>query len=277
MDSDTGRFWDIRASGESEGAITLYGEIFARAWDDEITPRRFQEDLDALGDVQTLRVYINSPGGNVFAGWNILNLLARHPAKKIGYNDGLAASIAFDLLVSMDEVVAMENSLFMTHNASGMAFGDKHKMQEVHDLLDRLDVQRAEMAAKRCGKTLEEMLALQDAETWYSAKEAVAAGFADRIESCIKLSACMDGDFLQFGQEKADMRAFRNFPAAFRDALPQKPPEDASPDTEESPPGTTVPAPEPEPDPKAMARVQQQAEFTRIRTKILGGNIDDTI
>src|SRR5690606_26641117 len=91
------KFWQFRAAADDPkvGELLLYGEISDFTWwGDEVTPRQFREDLEALGDIDELRVYINSPGGDVFAGQAILSTLKRHKARKVVYIDGLAASAA---------------------------------------------------------------------------------------------------------------------------------------------------------------------------------------
>lgn len=88
------KFWEFKALGNA-GELFLYGEISDTSWwGDEITPAQFQKELAALGDISTLDVYINSPGGDIFAGFSLYNILNRHPAAKNVHIDGLAASAA---------------------------------------------------------------------------------------------------------------------------------------------------------------------------------------
>ena len=170
----------------------LYGEISSTTWfGDELTPKQFKADLDALGDIDTLKVYINSGGGDVFAGWNIINILQRHKATKIGYCDGLAASIAFDIYQSMDKRIAMKNSMLMTHNCWTITMGNRHDLRKQADEMEKIDGMLAETTAKKSGKTVEEIIAIQDAETWYTAQEAVDEGFADELEEGKQLAACV--------------------------------------------------------------------------------------
>ena len=86
------KFWNFKALDKDTGELTLYGEISNETWwGDEVTPKEFKADLDALGDINTLNIYINSPGGDVFAGQAIHSILKRHKAHKNVYIDGLAA------------------------------------------------------------------------------------------------------------------------------------------------------------------------------------------
>ena len=89
------KFWQFRNVTPQKGELTLYGEISDTSWwGDEVTPADFQRDLKALGDIEELNLYVNSPGGDVFAGFTIYNQLKRHSARKIVHVDGLAASAA---------------------------------------------------------------------------------------------------------------------------------------------------------------------------------------
>lgn len=185
------KFWDFKKK-DKVGELYLYGEISQSTWwGDEITPKQFKADLDALGDVDTLNVYINSPGGDVFAGWSIINILQRHKAQTVGYNDGLAASVAFDIFQSMDKRVAMQNSMFMTHNCWAIVMGNRFDLRKMADEMEKIDGMMAEMVAKKSGKTAEEVTAIQDAETWYSATEAVNEGFADELSEPKQIAACV--------------------------------------------------------------------------------------
>lgn len=207
---DAQKFWEIKAKGESVGEIYLYGEISAYSWwGDEVTPQLFKAELDALGEIDTLNVYINSGGGDVFAGWSIISMLQRHKAHKVGYNDGLAASIAFDILMSMDEVVAMENSLFMTHNCWTCVCGNRHELRKQADQMEKIDQMMAETSARKSGKTIEEISAIQDAESWYTAKEALDEGFVDTVKSGEKLAACIADGFYVAGNERFDLARYK--------------------------------------------------------------------
>jgi ATP-dependent Clp protease protease subunit len=104
------KFWVFRAAAEERvGELLLYGPIDSATWyGDEVTPKQFKADLDALGDVTLLRVFINSPGGDVFASQAIYSMLKRHSARVEVYIDGLAASGA--------SIVAMAGDTAQRHD-----------------------------------------------------------------------------------------------------------------------------------------------------------------
>lgn len=122
---------------------------------------------------------LNSPGGSVFEGIAIANAIRSHPATVTVYVDSLAASIASVIALAGDRVVMMPQSQFMVHNASGACYGDATEMTKMADLLDKQSLNIAKAYAEHTGGSLADWQAYMDAETWFTAEEAVAAGLAD--------------------------------------------------------------------------------------------------
>jgi uncharacterized protein len=134
-------------------------------------------------DVDTLEVFINSPGGDVYDGIAIRNALRQHPARVVATIDGLAASAASFIACAADEVVMGENAEFMIHDAWSIAVGNAADMRDSADDLDRISDNIAAMYASKAGGDASDWRELMKAETWYSAEEAVASGLADRLDS----------------------------------------------------------------------------------------------
>ncbi|KMM55666.1 Clp protease ClpP, partial [Bacillus glycinifermentans] len=110
------KFWEIKAAKNDAktGEIYIYSEISsAQFWGDEVTAQTFKEDLDGLGEVSALNIYINSPGGSVFEGNSIYNIIKRHKAHVNVYVDGLAASIASVIAMSGDTIFMPANAMMM--------------------------------------------------------------------------------------------------------------------------------------------------------------------
>jgi ATP-dependent protease ClpP protease subunit len=84
-------------------------------------PQQFSEDLKALGDISHINLHIHSPGGDVFDGIAIYNLLNKHPAKVTVHIDGLAASMASVIAMAGDRIVMPENALMMIHKPWGIS------------------------------------------------------------------------------------------------------------------------------------------------------------
>jgi ATP-dependent protease ClpP protease subunit len=129
----------------------------------------------------TLHLRINSPGGDVFAAQAIVAAIRDTGAKVIAHIDGFAASAATVVATAADEIEISDGALYMIHCAWSMAYGNASDMRESADLLDKVDGVIAAQYAKRSGKTPEDIKALMDAETWFTAQEAVDAGLVDRI------------------------------------------------------------------------------------------------
>lgn len=137
--------------------------------------------LDQL-DVATLHVRINSPGGDVFDGMAIYNAVRQHPARVVVHVDGLAASIASVIALAGDEIRMSEGSFFMIHNPWTVALGDAAEMRKTAEVLDKVGGSLAGIYASRTGEKQAVIQAVMDEETWYTAQEAVDAGFADVVE-----------------------------------------------------------------------------------------------
>jgi len=191
------KFWSFKALDDSTGELTLYGEISDYSWwGDEVTPKRFKDDLDSLGDIENLNVFINSPGGDVFAGQAIHSILKRHKAKVKVYIDGLAASIASLIAMAGDNVIMPENAMMMIHSPWTFAVGNAQDFRKLADDMDKIRDSMVKAYEARSALTTEEIIDLLDAETWLSAEDCLEYGFADEIEEAKQVAACVDKKFL---------------------------------------------------------------------------------
>lgn len=188
------QFWEFKAAA-NQGALFLYGEISDVSWlGDEITPAQFQKDLAALGKIDTLDVYINSPGGDVFAGITIYNILKRHSATVNVHIDGIAASSASIIAMAGDRIVMPKAATMMIHSAWAIGMGNKTDLRKLSDTLERVDVQIAAVYADRTGQKQETISLWMEEEHWMSGEEAQAEGFADDVEENKRIAACADID-----------------------------------------------------------------------------------
>jgi ClpP class serine protease len=135
-------------------------------------------------------LHINSPGGEVFDGITIYNLIKQHPANVTTYIDGLAASIASVIALAGDSVIMAENALYMIHNPWGFAMGDATEMRKTADLLDKVAGSLVTAYTSKTGKPDDDIQTLLDAETWMTAQEAKDAGFIDEISEQMDMAAC---------------------------------------------------------------------------------------
>jgi len=128
-----------------------------------------------------LDLHINCPGGDVFEARAMMTAIAQHPATVTAKIDGLAASAASVLALAADTVEIAEGGFFMIHNAWSIAIGNASDFRTSADLLDKIDATIVADYVNRSGKPAAEVQAWMAAETWFSAQEAVDAGFANSI------------------------------------------------------------------------------------------------
>lgn len=209
------KFWQFKAKEEDPdiGELMLYGDISSYSWrGDDITPKQFKEDLDALGDITQLNVYINSGGGDVFAGQAIRSMLKRHRAYKTGYVEGLAASIASVVLTGCDKVVMPVNAMQMIHMCRTFTWGNADDMRKMAEDMDKIDESIIAAYMEKTGLDRETIVEMMKAETWMTAEEALENGFADEIEHAKEVAASLrDGKLFMNGQEM-DLSRFTNAP-----------------------------------------------------------------
>ncbi len=154
-----------------------------------VTAKNFQKELSEIKASQ-IDLHINSPGGGVFDGITIYNLLKQHPANITTYIDGLAASIASVIALAGDKVIMAENALYMIHNPTGLAMGTATDMRSLADVLDKIAGTMITTYVGKSKKSETEIKTMLDEETWMNAAEALEAGFIDEISGEMDMAAC---------------------------------------------------------------------------------------
>lgn len=188
----------MSADGSDSADIFIYGDIVSYKWDEtDTTAASFKQDLDALGDVNTINLYINSPGGNVFEGVAIHNMLKRHKAKINVYVDALAASIASVIAMAGDTIHMPKNSMLMIHNPWTLAIGNATELRKVADDLDRIGQSVKQTYLQKAGDKLddEKLQEMLDAETWLSADEAYEYGLCDVVLEASQVAASINNEW----------------------------------------------------------------------------------
>lgn len=182
LEAGTGRpVSAVRAIVEDrEAVVRLYAPIdpWGGWWG--VSAKEFATLLDEL-DVDTIRLAINSPGGDTFEGIAIANLLRNHKAKTIAVVEGLAASAASFIAAACDETVMCPNSELMIHDAWGFCVGNATEMAKYAGTLDHVSANVARLYASAAGGTEASWRSAMKDETWYSDAEAVTAGLAQRV------------------------------------------------------------------------------------------------
>lgn len=175
------KFWNwVRNENEEGRTLFLNGEISDETWyGDEVTPKMFKEELqDGEGDIT---VWINSPGGDVFAAAQIYNMLMDYKGNVTVKIDGLAASAASVIAMAGTEVQMSPVAMMMIHNPATIAIGDSSEMKKAIDMLDEVKESIMNAYEIKTGLSRSRISHLMDAESWFNAKKAVELGFADKL------------------------------------------------------------------------------------------------
>ena len=211
-----GKFWKftdfLNEKSEKEAELLLYGVIGDEGFWSDITAKEFSDELKAVEDAKIIRVRVNSPGGDVFAGQAIYSMLKRCKAEVVGYVDGLAASIASLVLMACDKVIMPKNSMMMIHKPWTATAGNANDMEKVIETLNKVEEAMLAAYVDKTGMAEDEIKELLAAETWLTASDAVAKGFADEIEET-EVSACISGDMLEINGQKINIKNYMNFKA----------------------------------------------------------------
>jgi ATP-dependent Clp protease protease subunit len=175
------KFWNwVRDEDSEERTLYLNGVISDETWwGDEITPKIFKDELEAGSGNVT--VWINSPGGDVFAAAQIYNMLMDYKGRVTVKIDGLAASAASVIAMAGGDVYMSPVSMLMIHNPSTIAIGDSEEMLRAKALLDEVKESIINAYELKSGLARTKLSHLMDAETWMNANKAIELGFADKI------------------------------------------------------------------------------------------------
>lgn len=181
----TRKFWRWVQNKEpdsfgSDRTLYLDGEISDETWyGDEVTPQAFKDELNSGEGNITL--WINSPGGDVFAAAQIYNMLMDYPYDVTVKIDALAASAASVIAMAGTKVCMSPVAMLMVHNPATIAIGDSEEMQKAIDMLSEVKESIMNAYEIKSGLSRNKISRLMDAETWMNAKEAKKLGFADEI------------------------------------------------------------------------------------------------
>lgn len=164
-------------AAKDEATVYLYDAV--GSWFG-VDPGEWVPMLNAI-KAKTIHLRINSPGGAVLDAESMRVAIAQHPAKIIAHVDGLCASAATGLCIAAREVRMASGAMFMIHCAWGVCAGGAEDMEQYAGLLRKCSDNIAASYMTKTGKTLAQVRAWMDAETWFSAAEALHHGFVDRV------------------------------------------------------------------------------------------------
>ena len=174
------KFWNWIKNSDDTRILRLEGPIDEESfWGDEITPQMFRDELESgEGDVT---VWINSPGGNVFAAAEIYTMLKDYKGSITVKIDAIAASAASVVAMAGDTVQMSPVAMLMIHDPSTVAMGNTKDMEKAIEVLTEVKESIINAYEIKTGLSRAKLSHLMDAETWMNANKAVELGFADDL------------------------------------------------------------------------------------------------
>ena len=174
------KFWNWIKDSDETRTLRLEGPIDEESfWGDEITPQMFRDELNAgEGDVT---VWINSPGGNVFAAAEIYTMLKDYKGSITVKIDAIAASAASVVAMAGDVVQMSPVAMLMIHDPSTVAMGNTKDMEKAIEVLNEVKESIINAYASKSGLSHARIANFMSNETWMNAKRAVELGFADEV------------------------------------------------------------------------------------------------
>jgi ATP-dependent protease ClpP protease subunit len=204
---------------DGENVIWFYDIIVNDEWEAEffggVSSEAFREALSEM--TGPVRIRMSSPGGSVFAAQEMIVAIREYPDPITVQVDALAASAASVIAAAAARVEMQPGAMVMIHNAWTIAVGDKNEMNSVAELLGKMDDQIAGTYASRAGDD-KDWGAMMDAETWFTADEALDVGLSDYTR---------EGE----DKQKAHRANAQWNLSAFKNAPSEDPAEDVTPDT----------------------------------------------
>ncbi len=201
------KWFEVKNQTATTAEIYIYGDIGDSFWGEGIAAKPFIDLLNTLREIPNILIHLNSAGGAVFDGIPIYNAILNHPAFVEIRIEGLAASIASVIALAGDKVVIADNAFFMIHDPWAGIMGTAEEMRAIATMLDQLKSSIIDTYVKHSNADAETIANWMAAETWFTAKEALAAGFVDEISTGVKVTASFD------------LSAFKKLPDALRNEL----------------------------------------------------------
>ncbi|HAI49111.1 Clp protease ClpP [Atlantibacter subterranea] len=177
----------IRAAADDDNSISIFDVIGRDYWDEGVTAKRIAGVLRSMNG-EDVTVNINSPGGDMFEGLAIYNLLREYQGKVTVKVLGIAASAASIIAMAGDEIQIGRGAFLMIHNCWVVAMGNRHDFAQLVESLEPFDRAMADIYASRSGLDMAAIHKLMDAESYIGGSDAVEKGLADSLMSADEVS-----------------------------------------------------------------------------------------
>lgn len=210
IDLNSKKSFEIKNKADTKAEIIIYDQIGLDWWGDGVSAKTFQKEMKELpSTVEQIDLRLNSPGGNVFDGVTIYNLLKQHKANVTVYIDGMAASIASIIAMAGDEIIIGEGAMFMIHKPMAGTYGNSVELLDMIDLLDNIENQMINIYKKKVSISDAELQKMILDETWINAEDAINMGFATRLAEdgeILNIAASYDTDKADWMKRKPTMK-----------------------------------------------------------------------
>lgn len=180
----------IRAASDNDNSISIFDVVGRDYWDEGVTAKRISGALRSMNGAD-VTVNINYPGGDMFEGLAIYNLLREYQGKVTVKVLGIAASAASIIAMAGDDIQIGRGAFLMIHNCWVVAMGNRHDFAELSTSLEPFDTAMADIYSARSGLDIATVQQLMDAESYIGGSDAVEKGLAD---SLLSADAVSDGD-----------------------------------------------------------------------------------
>jgi ATP-dependent protease ClpP protease subunit len=260
-------------------------------WWDGINARMVRSVLNDHKDAKSIRVLIDSPGGDYFDGVAIMNLLRRHKAHVTVEVIGEATSAGSVIAMGGDKIEMHVGTMMMIHRAWTFAMGNGDELRTTGEMLDKVDGGLLAVYKARTGAAEKDIKKWVDATTWMTSAEAVERGFADAELAALPPKSDPNdtepAEDLQppsESQARASAPPLTQLPRAAASRMPSVANQSAAPAAAEPTSGGTAageipPAPEgsdpqtptpPEEEPKAMSEKNEPNTVTPAVIRAMG-------
>jgi ATP-dependent protease ClpP protease subunit len=178
---------------DNVGKIELWGDVMESKpcdwWTGEpldiqcITPQDFKEAMAGLENCSTIELHLNSYGGDATVGIAIGNLLKQSGKHTVCVVEGIAASAAFTIAMSCDEVRVYPSSILMCHEVKSFMYGfyGNEDLKKIENGNTAYNNASAEVYSRKSGMSKAQCLNLMRKETWMTGADAINYNFADKL------------------------------------------------------------------------------------------------
>lgn len=210
------KFWNVKTDGQ-KSRIDLFGYVGgSKEYEDGFNEEDFLKEIREIPADNELEIYINSFGGSVFTALSIYTMLKQHKGAITFRIDGAAMSAATIITsVPSAKVIMPKGSMMMIHKVSSIAAGNAEDFRKAADTMDKLEDNILDIYAEKTGKTVDEIRPYVEAETYFTAAEAVEFGLADEMDESQTVENKADGNIVMVNGLEVDAEILKRMPKDF--------------------------------------------------------------